>query len=176
MKIIKSPFVRLGIKYGAIGGVFAILMFFILVMMGKIPMISIRLFDFILIPSFLFLAVKEFKDYYNNRELRFWQGMTVSFFTYTVIGAISGLFIYIYLTYFNNDLFLEFVTHELEKINLNKELIVNQMGEDTYADLVSSMESSEVKHSAWDDFLKKGLVGLFISPVISLFMRTNFRK
>jgi hypothetical protein len=172
----KTVFTQIGLRYGLIGGVFAILMFFIMIFMDKIPLVSMRLFDFILIPVFLFLSVKHFKEYANNGELRFWQGMTVTFFTYLILSLTSALFIYVYLTWFNYPLFEEFVQLQVDKIVLNREQIINQTSEAQYEQLLNGMQNSKVIHSAIDDVFKKAFVWLFISPVISLFMRTNMKQ
>lgn len=162
-------------KYGVLGAAFSIIMFFVFIMMGNIPMVSARLFDFVLLPVFIFLAVKEFKDYQNAGELRFWQGMSVGFVVYFTLGIISGVFLYIYLSTFGSEIFADFVSNEIDKIIQNKDMIVDQMGETTYEDVLRSMQQSKVIHVAFDDLIKKSFVGLFISPVISLFMRTNMK-
>lgn len=170
-----SKYLRSSMKYGVLGAAFSIIMFFVFIMMGNIPMVSARLFDFVLLPVFIFLAVKEFKDYQNAGELRFWQGMSVGFVVYFTLGIISGVFLYIYLSTFGSEIFADFVSNEIDKIIQNKDMIVDQMGETTYEDVLRSMQQSKVIHVAFDDLIKKSFVGLFISPVISLFMRTNMK-
>ncbi|MDA1121586.1 MAG: DUF4199 domain-containing protein [Bacteroidetes bacterium] len=74
--MIKNPLISVPLKFGLIGSGLFMAMFLVTYFIEKNPLIDLKLFDFILIPIFLFTAMKQYRDYANDNILHFWQGMT----------------------------------------------------------------------------------------------------
>ncbi|MGB3182749.1 MAG: DUF4199 domain-containing protein [Cyclobacteriaceae bacterium] len=174
--MIKSrPLVGVPIKYGLIGSAFYILLFFILAYLKGNPYDAIKWADFLLIPIFVFFAVKEFKDVYNNRELRYWQGMTLGFITYTVMAIVAFIFVYLYFDVINPENFLEYQQEKIDLVISNKERTISEMGEGTYRRTLDSVRAITKINLSLDTFLRKEFVGLFLTIVISVAQRTKSR-
>jgi len=109
--MIRNQLVNVPVKFGLIGSGLFMLMFVITHYIGKNPLIDLKIFDFILIPIFLFAAMKEFRDFRNNKILHFWQGMTVGFLTFMSIGILSGFFIFIALEYIRPSFLPEYISY-----------------------------------------------------------------
>lgn len=163
------------LKYGLFGSGFYILLFFILAYLKDNPYDTIKWADFLLIPLFVFFAVKEYKDIYNNRELRYWQGMTVGFITYTVMAVVAFLFVYLYFGIINPENLLEYKDEKIALVMSQKDRTISEMGEDTYRRTLDSVRAITKINLSLDTFLRKEFIGLFLTIVISVTQRTNSR-
>lgn len=167
----KSPYLVVPFKYGMVGGVLSIALFFVLLLLDENPLINGTLFSFFFIPIFVFFAIKEFKKYYNASYLHFWQGMTIGFGTYMILAMLSGIFIWIYLELLDPDLLVDYIANRVELMRGSKENLVDRLGQDTYDTSLASVQAATAFDLAVDDFLRKVFAGFFITTVISVVMR-----
>ena len=91
----KKPLTQVPVKYGVIASALLALLFMVLYSMGKHPLfvplfLDIRL---LMLPIFMFIAMKDFRDSQNGGVLHFWQGLTVGFITFTTVAVFTSLFI-----------------------------------------------------------------------------------
>ena len=169
------PIIAVPLKFGLVGAGIAILLFLLLYFLGKNPLIIYGNFDFsfLLIPVFIFFSIKEFRDYKNNRELLFWQGMSVGFINYFVIALVSALFIYIFLSFVDLELVSGYVADRMQIMNEMKGEMVKQMGEDVFTRTYAELGNTTAYVIALDDFLKKIVIGLFLTIIISVLLRRS---
>ncbi len=171
MEILKNSLVAVPLKYGASGAALSILMFIITYWMGRNPLIDLKFFDFLILPIFLFFSMKDYKDYRNNGILHFWQGMTVGVLTYVNLALLSGIFIILFLDFFDHQLVDLYITDRLEIIDLKKDEMISHMGEGTYNQSREDIENTSSAILALDDFLKKCLIGLTLTIPIAVILR-----
>src|SRR5690606_34884718 len=117
--------------FGIIGGLFCGLAFLLTYIMGKDPISFTEIFGYLLIPVFVFMAIKNFRQNINNGELGFGQGMTIGFFVYSILALISALVIFIVLQ-FDTAIFEEFKTANLALLEEKKEVLIAQLDEVSY--------------------------------------------
>lgn len=167
------PLVTVPVKYGLFGGFFSIVLFLILYFLGKNPLVVAGIFDFglILIPIFIFFSIKEFRDYRNNKELRFWQGMTVGFINYVTIATVSALFIWLFLTLIDEQLLTSYIGDRTALLVENKQQFIESLGDITYEETLVELENTTAYIIAVDDFLKKVFIGLFLTIIFSVILR-----
>lgn len=165
--LIKSP-----LRFSLIAIFFVVLMFFILIFLDKNPVIYSSNIIFIgpLLSIFLFFSIKVFRDT-NPEGLRFWQGFSIGilytlFFTlfYSIVLWLDG-------SVFETTHFDEYRQMIVEKIMAGREMLVEKMGEDGYQDYLKSGESSNARIIGSLAF-NNILIGILMTPLISLFMRT----
>lgn len=168
---LQNPIVAVPLKFGAISSALSILMFLITYWMGKNPLIDLKFFDFLILPIFLFFAMKDFKDYRNKGILHFWQGMTVGVISYLTLAVFSALFISIFLNFIDAQLLDLYITDRLEMIDLKKEEIIAEMGEGTYDKSRTDILNTSASILSLDDFLKKCLIGLMLTIPIAVILR-----
>ncbi len=161
------------LKYGLAGGGFSILVFVILWLVGINPLVTNRIYDFLLIPLFVFFSVKEFRDFRNNKALHFWQGMGVGMFTFLVMGLVSGLFIWLLLEFGNTGLMQDYVATRISMINESKQALVDQLGEKTVAQSLTDLPKTSSFQLGMDDFMKKVFIGSFFTAIIALILRKH---
>jgi hypothetical protein len=167
------PYFITSSNYGLAGGAIIIILFLILQLFNINPMVANKKMDFgfIILPLFVFFAIKEFRDFKNNRQLRFWQGMTVGFFTYIILALNSAIFLWLVLGIISPELLDQYIIDRTLLIESKKNEIMGTLGEDVYYQTHYDLQNVTPFVLALDDFLKKTFAGLFITIIISVILR-----
>lgn len=160
------------LKYGLIAGVFMVIIYHLSFWLGVNPQIDLgHLFlDLILIGLFVFFAAKDYKVYKNGGILQFWQGMTIGFIVYTV-GAVVFLLAQIIYFNFDSDAVINYHEAATKFLEESADMFIEKFGKEAY-----DVQLEEIgKMTKWDlikeSTLKKIIVGVFITPVISIILR-----
>jgi|SRR5690606_22683188 len=159
-------------QFGTLGGILSIAAFYCLSFLYPDPTNLNLLFGYVLVPVAVFLSIKFFKDYSNSGFLSFSEGMTVGFVTYTLLGIISALGIWIILI-FSPELFEAVKDQKLLVLLESKEMILSQLGENSYSTTEESMQDMTPWDVAFNDGLWKIVPGMFFSIIISIIFRKN---
>jgi len=168
---LKNNLVRVPLRYGIIGGSVVILLFLIFYFLDFDPIVNIKIIDMFILAIFIFFALKEFRDRYNNRELHFWQGMTGGVINYLSIAIISALFILVMTVIIDPELTTKYIEGRIELLNQNRQTLVNTMDEETFLDAMAGVQETSPLDLALDDFLKKSIIGLFLTIIIAVILR-----
>ncbi|MFD2033438.1 DUF4199 domain-containing protein [Belliella marina] len=161
-------------KFGLIGGVFCVLAFVLFKLMGIDPTKMSMLFGYFLIPIFLFIGIRFYRNQVNGGLLSFSDGMSVGFLIYSMIAAVSGLGIWVILL-LSPSLFEEVKVSKLEMLIENKELIVEQLGIESFDITYENLLEMSAFDIGSNDFIWKIIPGLFFTIIISIILRRNFK-
>lgn len=159
-------------KFGTLGGFLSVVSFGCLTYLNPDPTNLNLIFGYFLIPISIFLSVKFFKDYTNSGFLSFAEGMTIGFVTYSLIGLISALGIWLILEY-SSDLFEVIKAQKIGLLLQNRDMIISQVGENSFEATQNSMEGLTPWNVALNDGLWKIIPGMFFSIIISIILRKN---
>lgn len=159
-------------KFGALGGLLSIISFYCLSFLNPDPTNLNLIFGYFLVPISIFLSIKFFKDYSNSGYLSFAEGMTVGFVTYGLLGVISTLGIWIILQ-FSPELFEVIKNQKISLLAENKEMIISQVGENSFLATQKSISELNPWNIALNDGLWKIIPGMFFSIIISIIFRKN---
>ncbi|MFQ3213424.1 MAG: hypothetical protein ACJAT1_001768 [Marivirga sp.] len=167
---------RIALRYSLVAISFVFLMFFILILLDKNPVIYVSNIIFIgpMMAVFLFLSVKGFKDL-NSYSLRFWQGFTLGMIFTISFSLLYASFLIVYGDFFDSVYFDEYRSMISEKLMAGKELLVKQIGEDGFEAYLKARESSNKRIIGSLSF-NNILIGIVVTPLMSLFMRTTEPK
>ena len=165
-KLFTVPF-----RYGLIGGGLVIVLFIVFYLLQLDPLVNIKIIDMLLLAIFIFFALKEFRDRYNNRQLHFWQGMTAGVTCYLTVAITSALFILIMTVIIDPAMTTNYIEGRLALLSENQEKLVETMDEQAYADAVAGVNATTPTDLALDDFLKKSIIGLFLTIIIAVILR-----
>lgn len=168
---LKNRIVSVPMKYGGIGGGLTIILFLIFYFLGRNPLIEVKYFDIPFLAIFIFFSIKEFKDRYNNRELHFWQGISGGTLTYLTIAVISFLFILILIVVIDPGITTNYIESRVALLNENKESLIEAIDKQAYFDALEGVKKTTALDLAFDDFLKKSIIGLFLTIVIAVILR-----
>lgn len=167
----KSQLYKVPLKYGLAGGVISIILFLTLYFMEENPLSSIRIFDFVLIPLFIYFTLKELRDYKYGGKMLYWQGMTAGFFCYLLIAVISASAIWFFLTTVDPELFIRHKQESIAILTNDPEKWADQVGKKEYEEALKSVREITPFSLAADDFVKKSLAGLFLTSFIAIFFK-----
>lgn len=167
-----SRYFQSAYKFGTLGGVLSIVSFLLLAWIYGDPTNLNLVFGYIIVPICIFLTIKFFKEYTNNGLLSFSEGMTVGFVSYIILGAISGIGIWLWLS-ISPDLFQTILDSKLNVLIENKDLILGQVGEKSYETTLESIQEMTPWDVGLNDTLWKIIPGLFFTIIISIILRKH---
>jgi hypothetical protein len=170
MKPIKNVLLGVPLKYGLIGGCLVIGLILFLYLMDKNPLSNARYSDLFVLLVFILFAVREFRDVHNNKVLHFWQGLSVGVITALTIAVMSSICIVV-ICLADRELLPAFVSEKIEFVNQNKTSLIETIDERAYSDTIRGLKETTITDMALDDFLKKTLIGLILSIIISVIFR-----
>jgi hypothetical protein len=158
--------------FGIIGGAFCGLAFVVFYFVGAEPISFTEIFGYIIIPIFVFLGIKNFKDNMNDKVLSFGQGMTVGFFIYSLLALISAVVIFIML-HVDPAVFNEYKEATMSLLEERKEEIMQQLGSESYEATLKSMSGMTIFDVVLNDFLRKLIPGLFFTIILSIILKNS---
>lgn len=166
-----SQLYKVSLKYGLAGGFISIVLFLTLYFLEEDPLSSIRIFDFALIPLFVYFTLKELRDYKNEGKMLYWQGMTAGFVCYFFIALISSLSIWFFLSNVDPDVFIRHKQENITILTNDPEKWEEQVGKKDYEEALRNLRAVTPFSLAADDFLKKSLTGLLLTSFIAIFLK-----
>ncbi|WP_026950871.1 DUF4199 domain-containing protein [Algoriphagus mannitolivorans] len=167
-----NKYLKTAYQFGILGGLLSVISFYILSFLNPDPSNLNLVFGYLVIPFAVFLAIKFFKEYNNNGYLSFAEGMTVGFVTYTLIGIISCLGIWVILLSMP-DFFEVIKASKLMVLEENKDVIIDQVGQNSYQVTLQSISDLSPWNVALNDGIWKIIPGMFFSIIISIILRKN---
>ena len=156
--------------FGLIGGMFCVLAFLLFRYIGFDATNLSMLFGYVLIPIFIFLGIRYFRKDINGGELSFAHGMTIGFLIYTMIAVVAGLGIWLVLS-LSPEFFEEIKSAKVAVMDANKDLIVGQLGQESFDFTYEKILEMTALDIALNDFIWKILPGLFFTIIISIILR-----
>ena len=167
-------------NYGAAGGLMMVIAFAVFYWLDQQPwrnLISFLL-DAVIIGFFLVLAIRDFKVNRNQNELRFYHGMTVGFLSFMIMAGFYAL-AYAVFVYVIDPSFIEtYIQLAIEDLTSRREILTENIDQDPdtfMATQINNVKSITKSQLVLDVFLKRTLIGFFLTPVISIVFRTNQR-
>lgn len=165
-------------RYGLVGGVLAILSFVTFFYLDQQPwrnLISFLL-DIVIIGLFCFLPIKEFKRDHNQNELRFYHGMTIGFISYLMTAFVFSIFYALFINVIEPSFMELYKSVQIDDMESMKEMIMGQVDENKeefFQEQLSAISKITKSQLILDVFLKKAIIGLFLTPIFSIVLRTH---
>ncbi|MEQ9300795.1 MAG: DUF4199 domain-containing protein [Cyclobacteriaceae bacterium] len=169
--MMNNQLIAVPVRFGSIAGALTIVLFLVLYSMEVNPLVEARVVDLVLIPMFLYFGLKDFRDYRNGGILHYWQGMTAGVIIYLLMALMSSIWIITFLEFIDPDLLSNYILDRAELLDGSKLQIVEQMGEQTFLESKDEIQRITSFDLALDDFLKKSIIGLMLTIMISVILR-----
>jgi hypothetical protein len=97
--------------------------------------------------------------------------MTGGVINYLTIAFVSAIFIFIMTVIIDPDMTTNYIISRIEVLNENKQTLVDTMDEKTFQDAMAGVKETTGFDLALDDFLKKSIIGLFLTIIIAVILR-----
>ncbi len=167
-----NPLIKVPVRYGVIGAPIGLLANLALYWMGKHPALISPFFDFriALFAVFIFLTIKEIRDYSEDGTLYFWQGMIASFVMVTVYAVAVSIALYAFIK-MQPEYVSSFITTGTEQLNKFPPEDIERIGKEVYQQQLVNIKSITGEFLAWRYFTQCFGISIFISIIISVILR-----
>ncbi|MCC5921677.1 MAG: DUF4199 domain-containing protein [Cyclobacteriaceae bacterium] len=172
----ENKLLRTGVKYGIAASALyllgsLILIFFEIDIYHQPMALNILYF---ITPIFMAFGIHEFKKVYNGGLLAYWEGMSVSFFTYFIVSVLIGIYTYALLSVIYPSLIDVYVNTRIDMLVEKRENVVEEFGVETYEYMKESIKEITPWQLTMDFFWRQIGIALFFAIVFSvIFRRTN---
>lgn len=168
-----SPLITVGIRYGVIAGILCgVLLMITYYMMDSHPLMVSPFMDFrvLLFAVFIFFSLKEFRDYHQQGELYFSQGMMVSFIFTIIAATVSALLVWAFCS-FESTFIPSYVTAMTEYLKTFPPEDVERIGKEVFESNLNSLSATNGKQIAGKYFIQSVMIGFFVSIILSVILR-----
>lgn len=172
----KYPILVVGLRYGLVGGVLTVVLFFAVTFFGENPLIVNKWFDYFLVPALVFAGVREFRIYYNARTLQFWQGASVGFIVYVTTALIFAVVIGVYLSTYGQPWVADYVRSRVALVEENRADFSEDLGEETYRRVRAEVQATTTIDLILDDAFRKLMIGVFVTLIIATVQRRSLTQ
>jgi hypothetical protein len=168
----QHPLFKIPFRYGVIGGVIASIVIASLYYMGQHPFLVPWVVDFRLVffTVFIFLSLKEARDYHLGGNLSFAQGMIASYVFIGTSGVIGAVFTWCFAKW-NPDFLQSYILKMTEEMKSFQKEIEQSFDAQKYQQQLIELQSTSGFTLASDYFLKSLIIGLFLTIIISIILR-----
>lgn len=168
----KKPLLQVPMKYGVIASGLLALLFVILYYSGKHPLfvplfLDIRL---IMLPVFMFFAMKDFRDSQNGGVLHFWQGLTIGFLTFITVGLLMSVFITL-LSEYSSSFLSDFISSNIELFEKKLKMLQEEKSRAIFQEQINKLPFTSTFDLALDYFFKTALIGVFLNIILAVVLR-----
>ena len=140
--------------------------------MGRHPFLLPVIFDFriVIFAVFIFLCLKEVRDYYQQGNLFFWQGMIGSWVLVGTSALIGSVFTWC-LARWDANFLPSYISKLGEQMKGFEKQIVESVGAEVYQQQLEKLPGTTALDLAGDYLLKSLIIGLFLTIIISVILR-----
>ncbi|MEM6844358.1 MAG: DUF4199 family protein [Bacteroidota bacterium] len=159
-----------GLKYGLVGSVIAIGLFFAMQGLGENPMIwsAPKLIAYsVIFMAFSLLALVEFRRYHWVGKWKFWYGLLLGIAVYGTI-CLSTFLVATLVMQLDDSLVSSYREVSLQSLESRQEEFLEQFGADRYNETQKAVVSITATGIALDDLLKKLLLGFFLTSTLAI--------
>lgn len=173
----QNPLIKIPVSYGLIAGVLGFLVNIILYYIGRHPALIFLFFDFriIIFAVFIFISLKEVRDYHFNREIFFWQGMLGSLAFIATFGLIASLLLFLFMQ-FQPDYVSSYSATVLESLKKFSPEDIDRVGKQAYNEELQSINLITDRFLSIRYFIQCFGIGVFISIIISVILRKQTKQ
>jgi hypothetical protein len=160
------------LRYGVVAGILSAILLILLFYTGKNPFLISPFLDFriFVFAVFIFFALKEFRDRYQESILYFWQGLFGSFIVVMVSSILSSIGLYVFGTLEKEFLtsYVEGMTQFLKAFPAEE---IERIGKDIYERNLAELPSTNILTLVITHLAQGMMIGFFISIILSVILR-----
>jgi Protein of unknown function (DUF4199) len=166
------PLVRIPFLYGVLGGGLSLAFAISFYYFGKhpfwiFPMFDIRVF---VIAIFLFVSLKEVRDYFFDGVLYFWQGLGGSLVYLFSMAFFSTMGLIIFMAYQPNFL-ADYISQGLDQLKNLSPNSIKEIGQPAIDELLKTLPNYTTQEMASKYASQTLIIGTFITIIMSVILR-----
>jgi hypothetical protein len=167
-----SPLISIGIQWGAMAGILAVIFVIAMFYMGRHPLMISPFMDFriLLLGVCIFFALKEFRDSHQQGALFFWQGMVASFVLVVIAATFASLLLLAFCS-LESTFIPTYVKAMTEYLKTFPPEDIERIGKDVYRRNLEQLPATNAKQIAGLYFAQSLMIGFFVSIILSVILR-----
>lgn len=171
MKSLK-PLLFVCVRYGLIAGGLMVAFFITTYYAGHHPLMIAPYLDFriVLLGTFIFFALREYRERFNYGTLHFYQGMVGSYVVVVVAGILGSLGLLLFAA-IEIDFVPDYVTEMTAYLKTFSPEDIEAIGKDVFERNLSLLPATHSRMLAISYFGQGLLIGMFVSIILSVILR-----
>jgi hypothetical protein len=163
---------KISARYGTVAGVLAFILVIVMFYMGPHPLLTSPFLDFriLLFGIFIFFTLKEFRDYYQQGSLYFWQAMLGGLSVVILATAITSVLLLLFGNWER-----EFVVSYIEQFTAYLKTFpkedIERIGKEIYERNLEALPATNILDLTQTYFGQGFIIGFFVSIVLSVILR-----
>lgn len=164
--------IKVSARYGGAGGVLAFALLVVMYYLGPHPLLTSPFLDFriLLFGIFTFFTLKEFRDYYHNGVLYFWQAMTGGLTVVSVATTITSCLLWLFGDW-EQDFIVSYITQLTAYLQSFPQEDIARIGKEVYDRNLRELPATNVFDLVQTYFMQGIVIGFFVTIIISVILR-----
>lgn len=166
------PLLFVCFRYGLIAGGLMVAFLIITYYAGRHPLMIAPYLDFriVLLGTFVFFALREFRDRFNYGTLHFFQGMIGGYMVVVIAGLLGSLGLMLFAA-IETDFVSDYISAMTAYLKTFSEEEIKTIGKDVFERNLSLLPATHSRMLAIS-YLGQGLlIGMFVSIIVSVILR-----
>ncbi|MCU0356925.1 MAG: DUF4199 domain-containing protein [Cyclobacteriaceae bacterium] len=172
-----SALVLIGVRYGALAAILSVSLMVVMYYLDRHPLMVAPFLDFrvALYGIFIFFALREYRDFHQEGNLYFWQGIVGSFFLVVTAAVIGSLLLRGFCSWESNFI-PDYVTAMTEYLKGFPEEDINRIGKETYERNLAVLPATNCAQISGTYIVQSMAIGLFVSIILSVILRKETKS
>jgi Protein of unknown function (DUF4199) len=168
----KYPLVAVALRNGAIAGVLGFILLIGLYYLGRHPFLIPVFMDFrvVLFGVMLFFSLKEYRDFYRQGYLLFWEGMVLAALFTVIFAVIAATLLFAFASW-RTEFVSSYITLTQEQMKGIPPEIIDRIGKATFEHNLEILPTTRAIDLAVLYFGQSFVISFFISIIISVILR-----
>lgn len=162
--------VRIGVRYGVLGGLVCFALVAILYFVGYNPFGDVGRISYLPIPFFVFMAIRNYKKYVES-DLTFGKGFRVGLAVAFYTALTSALLVLALIYLIGPEILQNHIAEMRAILEETREQQVQILGEKSYNQVYEGLDELTPTWQAADFFLWRLIVGIIFALVAAVFFR-----
>ena len=170
--LMKNPLIHVALRYGSVASLLLMVLFMVMFYLGKHPMSIPLFFDIrlLILPIFMVIGMKDFRDNLQSGNLHFWQGFSIGFIIFLTISFFMAFFIIVFV--WADGSFLDsYIAERVQLLTQFRSHLAETIGDETIQLQLEKLPLTTSFDLAIDYFSKTLVIGLFLNIIISIILR-----
>lgn len=163
---------KVSARYGAGAGILASILLVVMYYFGPHPLLISPFLDFriLLFGIFVFFTLKEFRDYYHEGFLYFWQAMLGGLTVILLATIITSFFLWLFGSY-EKEFVDSYVTQITAYIKSFPQEDIDRIGKEIYERNLRALPATNIFDLTQTYFMQGIIIGFFVNIILSVILR-----
>ena len=163
---------KISARYGAAAGILAFILLLVMYYIGRHPLLTSPFLDFriLLFGIFIFFTLKEFRDYYQDGNLYFWQAMLGGWTVILIATIATSILLWLFGVWDNGfvDSYIAQVTAYLKSFPQGD---IDRIGKEIYERNLMALPATNIFDLTQTYFMQGIVIGFFVNIILSAILR-----